>query len=267
VNATGRPPSKAATATAWYVYGVVPAEAFDALRDDFPGVADAGVRIVSEGGFGAVVSEVPLAQFDDEALASNLRDAVWLESGVRAHDAVLAAFVDDGSVVPFRFGTIYRSEERVRAMLVEQRGLADALNTVRGRVELGVKGFFAQDVEASADAPEKGELSPGRLYLEQKQEARRATEEQEAFLARLADESHARLAHIAEDSRANPLQPPEVSGRDQAMFLNGAYLVARPKEEDFRGAVEALEDEFRADGVGFELTGPWPPYNFVEVDS
>jgi hypothetical protein len=51
------------------------------------------------------------------------------------------------------------------------------------------------------------------------------------------------------------------------MFLNGAYLVRVAGEGEFREAVESLRGELGPEGISFELTGPWPPYNFVEVES
>ena len=48
-------------------------------------------------------------------------------------------------LVPFRFGTIYRSEDGVRTMLRDARPSSrDALERLRGRVELGVKAFLVE---------------------------------------------------------------------------------------------------------------------------
>ena len=47
------------------------------------------------------------------------------------------------------------------------------------------------------------------------------------------------------------------------MLLNGAYLVAAGREDELRAAVEELRARFGPDGVTYELTGPWPPYNFA----
>src|ERR671927_1333643 len=119
--------------TAWYVYGVVPADTPAELLAGVQGVTET-IGIVSDGQLGAIVSEVPLAQFDDEPLAANLHDPAWLELHVRRHDSVLATVARAVPVVPFRFGTIYRSERQVREMLGEHPGLRDALETVRGRI-------------------------------------------------------------------------------------------------------------------------------------
>jgi hypothetical protein len=47
------------------------------------------------------------------------------------------------------------------------------------------------------------------------------------------------------------------------MLLNGAYLVDDERRSSVRSAVEALAEEYEPLGFSIELTGPWPPYNFV----
>jgi hypothetical protein len=49
------------------------------------------------------------------------------------------------------------------------------------------------------------------------------------------------------------------------MFLNAAYLVD-PEATALRSALGELEARFAGYGVSFELTGPWPAYNFVPAD-
>ena len=45
------------------------------------------------------------------------------------------------------------------------------------------------------------------------------------------------------------------------MLFNGAYLVS--DRERFEREVDALAADHRESGMHLELTGPWPPYNFV----
>ena len=45
-----------------------------------------------------------------------------------------------------------------------------------------------------------------------------------------------------------------------------AFLVSRKKFDEFRAAAEALAVEFTPLGFRFELTGPWPAYNFAVFD-
>jgi hypothetical protein len=78
-------------------------------------------------------------------------------------------------------------------------------------------------------------------------------------------DSHERLAEAALAAKANRAQPSELSGRAEQMLLNGAYLVERG-DSRIEEAVRDLEQRYGERGVTYELTGPWPPYNFVPRD-
>ncbi|HZT92506.1 MAG TPA: GvpL/GvpF family gas vesicle protein [Gaiellaceae bacterium] len=234
-----------AEATGWYVYGVVES------------AAPVEVEAVVEGPLAALVDRVPLSEFGEGVLEQRLNDRAWLEVHAQAHQDVLQAAASAAAVVPFRFGTIYRDAADVRAMLRDRRDeLVAALERVRGRVELGVKAW------ASAPEPAR-EARPasGRAYLEQRLGAQERDRRSMQLLADAARDAHERLRARAEGAVANRPQPRELTGRDETMILNGAYLVA--DEVPLREEVARLGDEYRGLGVEFEVTGPWPPYNFV----
>ena len=56
-----------------------------------------------------------------------------------------------------------------------------------------------------------------------------------------------------------PLRNEEVTG----IVLSAAYLVERELWEEFADAVEAEQEQHPV--VKVELTGPWPPYDFVKI--
>jgi hypothetical protein len=259
------------TATAHYVYGVVPAGV--ALPSDLVGVEPtASVERIEEGGLAALVSEVPLAEFDEDSLRRNLNDVAWLEEKARAHETVLEAALARTAVVPLRLCTVFADEVQVRAMLVrEQRVLDDALARLQGRAEWGVKAFADRGaVEREALKETRGEddgvaeMSAGTAYMNRRRAEARAREEVEEIADGWAREIHARLRTIATEALLNPLQRPELSGHEGEMFLNGVYLVSDAEAPPFRAAVGALADEFDRHGVEIDLTGPWPAYNFVK---
>jgi hypothetical protein len=253
----------------WYVYGVVPTqEAAAAAFEGTVGVdASEPVVLVEDGALAAIASKVSLAEFGEGEVEERLHDPAWLEEKVRAHEAVLEAALGRTTLVPFRFGTIYRGEEQVRRMLREHPALGAALERLRGKIELGVKGFLDPERFAAAREETREETPEGgRAYLLRKQAERDLDEAREALKGECALEAHERLAAAADDARANPPQRPEISGRRGEMFLNAAYLVALDAEERLRSAVAELESRHSRHGVWYELTGPWPPYNFVEEE-
>jgi hypothetical protein len=47
------------------------------------------------------------------------------------------------------------------------------------------------------------------------------------------------------------------------MLLNAAYLVETTRVDELRDAAAELEARHAPLGARVQLTGPWPPYNFV----
>ena len=268
MTASAGRPDQGSRGTALYVYGIVRAgDDLGGLETATEGVgAGAPIELMSDGELAAIVGEVPLADFGQEVVMERIRDPAWLEEKVRAHEAVLEAVLPRAPLVPFRFGTVFTDEEQVRRMLREHDQLRTTLDELEGTFELGVKGFLEPDWVAVTTEPGEDEpASAGTSYLRRKQRDLRVAEARVESKLSLGAESHDVLAAAARDAVANPLQRPEATGRSGDMFLNGAYLVDAARESEFHKAFADLERRY-AELATFELTGPWPPYNFVEAE-
>jgi hypothetical protein len=253
-----------------YLYGVVRADV--RIDGDLAGVdADHHVFLLEGNELAAVVSSVPLAEFDEEQLRENLNDVAWLEEKARAHEAVLEEMLASTTVVPTRLCTIFRDEKQVREMMGrEGPGLREALERLDGKSEWGAKAFAEPGAleraaaERAAGESGEGALSPGAAYMDRRRREARAREEAEEVADGWAQEIHAALSGVAAEALLNPLQRRELSGHDGDMLLNGVYLVENEGVERFRELGNALGEEYRGRGVTVELTGPWPAYNFVK---
>jgi hypothetical protein len=243
--------------TAWYVYGVA---------EDDPALSRLeGVELIRQGRLTAVVREVSLDEYDEAVLPERLNDRDWLERNARGHEDVLQSAAALTTIVPLRFGAIYRSREQVGQMLAERSDeFLATLERVRGHVELGVKVWadvsmlertFAADEEPSAGGA-------GAAYLQRRRQEQERSRELALRCAQLAEEAHARLSAVASAAVANRPQPRELTGRSEPMLLNGAYLV-RDGDDGLRREVERLAAEHGGLGLEYELTGPWPPHNFA----
>jgi hypothetical protein len=248
-----------------YLYGVVAAGTLPAGFVDRVVPIDARhpVRVIPSEHVAAIVSDVSVDEFGEPSLLEHLNDPLWLQAKATAHEDVLEAVLATTDVVPFRFCTIYRSEADVRAYLAAaETELVAMLEQLAGCFELGVKCFVEDDRTPASDDDAEPGASAGRAYLLRRQQEQRAAAERSRAVADCVGTAHERLAAAAVDARLNPPQPPELSGRPEPMILNAAYLVDRA-DEHFREEVDALAAELERVGLSFEVTGPWPPYNFV----
>jgi hypothetical protein len=161
------------------------------------------------------------------------------------HEEVVEALMEDRDLLPVRFGTRVDDETAAaRALGERHRELANALDRVRGAVELSLRmvGEPADDLDA-----ESGALT-GADYLQAK--ARAAAAHEEAL----------RTVHrpLAREARENKLLPT----RGPTELLRAAYLVDRARVDAFVDLVvclQAANPESR-----LLCTGPWPPYSFTE---
>jgi hypothetical protein len=232
-----------------------------------PGLRAAPLDIVEHAGLSAVVSDVDLAEFGEEALRRNLEDLTWLEGVARGHDAVVQAVADLAPAAPVRLATICRDDDGVRLRLEEwNEALQTALDRVTGRREWSIKAFLPRR-EAAAEG-EQAQIpsgpGAGAAYLQRKREQTDDRRSAEDKALAMADEVHAALSARSVASRRLAPQDPRLSGHEGTMMLNGAYLV----EIDEEGAFAAAVDELTAvqPGVRLAVQGPWPPYSFATLE-
>lgn len=260
------------------------------VPDGLTGVGGTALRTVSSAGLVAVVSAVDLAEYGEEPLRRNLEDLEWLEATARAHHTVIDAVAEAGPAVPMQLATLYRSDERVAAVLDQNRDdFQGVLERIRERIEWGVK-IYLPGVEGEA-APagseggsagagrsgtgrgstgqggadrggaDRGGSRPGAAYLQRRRSELSAREDARAAAAASAEEIHAELAALSAAARVHKPQHAQLTGRSEPMIFNGTYLVDEQRAGDFTAAADELAG--RHPGVIVELTGPWPPYSFT----
>ena len=260
---------------AYYVFGIAPftGQLMTGLPDEAmaPGCP---VYALAHGDMQVVVSGVPLAEFGKERLESNLRNLDWVRTKALAHQSVLAAVCAGHTVIPIKFCTLFSDENRVCAMLDEHHeDFRATLAQLAGKQEWGVKAYcddavLGQHVGQVSDRVKElqstmAQKSPGAAYFLKKTLARVVEEESERVKDEYAQCSHDRLSRHGFASVVCELQDPATTGRREQMVLNGAYLVAQEQLAPFRAELETMAEEYGPPGFRYEMTGPWPAYNFT----
>jgi Gas vesicle synthesis protein GvpL/GvpF len=226
--------------------------------------------VLSFDGLAAVLSTVSVGDFCGPAAEARMEDITWL--GIRAwrHEAVIEEVLSHSPVFPARFGTIFSSLENLEGVQRRHRStISQFLERMSDQEEWGVKGVLnreraLQGLQSRYQAgTELGSLSPGMRYLREQKVRMAAEKELHQWLqktcARVADD----LRRYATELRARKVIATVDSDSASEVVLNWAFLVPRGARADLCGHVERASAELAEQGLTFEITGPWPPYNFT----
>jgi hypothetical protein len=245
VTATAAP----TTAGTLYVYGIAPA---GVLPPRTPGVDGAAVRLLTEEGLCAAVSDAP-AQ-----VRARRRDLM-------AHQAVLGELTAQGPVLPMQFAVLTPAAEDLCAQLRNDRAhLTAQLDSVRDCVEMNVKGTVVPGCFADLVGRDENLRAlarqtrhhPGYEANVRLGEALAKAVTREARLA--AREVLAGLAPLAVRTAQGPV--------DDEQVLSTSFLVRSADESGFRQALTARARDV-GDRLALSVTGPLPCYSFVDARS
>jgi hypothetical protein len=244
----------AAASRGKYVYCII--EADDALKFGPIGIgADPSeVYTVHYRNLAAVVSDAPLEVLDST------------RENVLAHERVNETVMREHTVIPMSFGTIFKTREDIVELLRSAaEAFGDVLNKMQNKLEFGLKVLWDRDqaireIENDDDdiSRLKKEISSqkGPTYFARMQYGRLVDAALQARSERYVSEILDQLRDVSVASRINkPI--------GDKMIMNAAFLISREKESAFDGRVKAIASRF--DKLTFKYTGPWPPYNFVNI--
>ncbi|HUF11621.1 MAG TPA: GvpL/GvpF family gas vesicle protein [Longimicrobiales bacterium] len=222
------------------------------------GIGEGGNRVytVNFQEIAAVVSDTPIRIYDPT------------RENVLAHELVNETVMREHTVIPMSFGTIFRTRDDIVELLKSTyQAFEDVLEKMRDKIEFGLKVLWDRD-RVVAQIEEQDE-DIGRLKGEITGNAQSSTYFARMQLGRLIESALETTANSYVMDIHESLKPVAVASRSNKpigdrMIMNAAYLVERSLEQDFDEAVKALSRTYE-DVLSFKYTGPWPPYNFVNI--
>ena len=238
-----------------YVYCIIRS---DRARE-FGSIGIGGGQRVYTVGFNnlaAVVSDTPIVIYDPT------------RENVLAHEFVNETVMREHTVIPMSFGTVFRSEDDVSELLRStHQAFSDVLDKMRDKIEFGLKILWEREkvianIERDNDEIRrlKDEISrntASSTYFARMQLGRLIESALEEMSSRYVGDIHDSLKPVAVASRSNkPI--------GDLMILNAAFLVDRSQESAFDEKVKEVSRKYE-DLLRFKYSGPWPPYNFVNI--
>jgi hypothetical protein len=239
-----------------YVYGVIESRAGVSFGKSSIGGASEDVSTVHYGDIAAVVSRTPVFIFDptrDNALA---------------HEHVIETVMKNYTIVPMAFGTVFRTSEDIKEVLKSiYPSLKDVLRQMTGKLEFGLKVTWDRDRIIEELKREHDDIH--RFHQELTRKHLQSTYFARMQLGRMIDKALAELAANYVRDIYDGLRGVCVASRDNKpigdkMIMNAAFLIQKEREAEFDAAVNRIAQKF-GDRLNFKYTGPWPPYNFVNI--
>jgi hypothetical protein len=202
----------------------------------------------------AVVSNTPMVVQDPT------------RENVLAHQRVNETVMQKHTVIPMSFGTVFKTDDDIMELLRSAYdAFNDVLNKMQEKFEFGLKVLWDRDQiireieEEDEDIRRlKSEISSqkGSTYFARMQYGRLIDAALQSRTERYVAEIFTSLRSVSVASRSNK----PIGDR---MIMNAAFLVSREMEQPFDARVKEIGQQY--DKLTFKYTGPWPPYNFVNI--
>jgi len=235
---------------AWYAYCITEQQSPNGTRARRPfllegiqGVNSAPVLSYPSGEFSVVVSEY-------ERTTGDLDDKMVLE-----HARVVSVCFRQGTVLPFRFGTIFDSDDALRmAVRSNRRAFGQSVARLRGKAEMHLK-LVVRDgslKDALADVVLPDTVG-GEYLVKLREKASRDRERQ----------TKARALSVQVHKMFNPLEE-EVSCKrvhTDGMLIDIAHLIDSKSVEKYQNRYSTAAKQLK--NCELTVSGPWPPYHFL----
>lgn len=213
------------------------------LLEGIQGVNGAPVLSYPSGEFAVIVSE-----FDRNAKTMD-------EKTVLEHARVVSACFRNSTVLPFRFGTIFDTDDALRqAVRTNRRAFGQSVAKLRGKSEMRLKLVIRDGSLREAMTEVVLPDTVGREYLAKLRE--KASRDRER-------QTKARAISVQVHKLFNPLDE-EVSCKKVAsdgMLIDIAHLIDSKSVEKYQNRYSTAAKQLK--NCELVITGPWPPYHFL----
>lgn len=172
------------------------------------------------------------------------------------------------TLLPVRFGTFLKSDEIVNQLLINHYdSFLKNLQKVENKYEFGLKVLWDYEkcsekirVKAESEEVKAGDyFSTSTIhtnYLLEKIKKHRLEDALLKHVEQFIEDISRHLAQINPDCKFKKMLT-------HSIILDAVFLVEKKKGDEFIQAIEAFKQQH--DDLQFLLTGPWPPYSFVDI--
>ncbi|MFZ0447310.1 MAG: GvpL/GvpF family gas vesicle protein [Bacillus sp. (in: firmicutes)] len=173
---------------------------------------------------------------------------------LKEHNRVLELFLETSTVLPFSFGTIMNNKEAIEEFLDKHsEEINSLLDEYTGKFEVGLK-IVTQ--EYIVEQKVESERADGKEYL---MSFYREHKEKKSRMENIQKSINPLLNLLKEQCYKYTL-----THTDQGLAIfNASYLIEKEKYSFYKNAVLDFSQS-HSDFI-YHFSGPWPPYNFVNI--
>ena len=229
----------------------------NALLVRLKGIAGAALSAVSLDEISAVVSDLKFA------------DLIADRAGAIEYAGVIETLAQHFTLLPMRFGSAMESAGEIKKMLEKNYAeIRQNLQNVDDRFEFGLKILCdSKKIKAELNAASEAHAGPSaemapeiknsvyRNYVNEKLKVHRLEVLLVAYVDSVIAESTGSLTQLRAVCKFKKMVT-------ESMIVDAVFLLDKKRKDALIRAVGEMQNQHP--GLNFVLTGPWPPYNFVD---
>ena len=236
---------------AWYAYCLTEQQSLNnGIRARRPFVLE-GIQGVN----GAAVLGYPSGEFSVVVSEFDRNSEKLEQKTVLEHARVVSVCFRNGTVLPFRFGTIFDTDDALRqAVRGNRRAFGVSVAKLRGKAEmhlkLTVRDGSLREAMTNIQLPD---TVGGEYLIKLREKASRERERQ----------TKARALSVQVHKLFNPLEE-EISCKKVAtdgMLIDIAHLIDSKSVEKYQNRFSSAAKQLK--NCELLISGPWPPYHFL----
>jgi len=233
----------------WYAYCLTEQRLTNGTRTRRPFIVE-GIQGVN----GSTVLSYPSGEFSVIVSEFERVGTTLDEKHVLEHARVVSVCFRQGTVLPFRFGTIFDTDESLKhAVRANRRAFGESVARLKGKAEMHVK-LLVRDGALKELRDVQVPDTVGGEYLAKLKEKALCDRERQTRAKALSIQVH-RLF--------NPLEE-EISCKrvdTDGMLIDIAHLIDSKSIEKYQRRNNTAGKQLKNGEIS--VTGPWPPYHFL----
>ncbi|MFZ4547880.1 MAG: GvpL/GvpF family gas vesicle protein, partial [Bacteroidales bacterium] len=233
-------------------------EKLNTLLLGIKGIADVGLSAVRQDGIAAVIGE------------NNKSDLISDKANAIQFAGIIEKLAQNVTLLPMRYGSFMESSDAVALMLERNcEEIGQNLRKVEGKYEFGLKVFCGSEklkanivqknetgTESLQNAVNEVKNSVFREYINAKLKAHRLEELVISYVDSVITAINAQLAMLQAEHKFKKMA-------SASILIDSIFLLEKGKKIELVEAIKTLQNHYP--DLDFVLTGPWPPYSFVET--